>query len=251
MAAAHHLHATPAERNDELIGSRMIAHRLPVVSAFGARTRLNPFADLLLEDVAAIRWLSCLRIDAREDVLEDRFLKPEELVSLAVELPQDPGFADGKHQLLAAAVDQHALEDFIEIERFAWHMLEVPGELAVVRIERDRRAGEQRLVSRFGPAADAHPRLGLRDAPVCFVGIGIITAGDPRFAAGAHQVWKRAPRIAPGLISARDGVKFPKLFAGRRIIGADEAALAAGTARIPSDPAPPLPLMTSGPLVLL
>ena len=108
----------------------MIAHRLPVVSAFGARTGLNPLADLLLEDVAAISRLAGLRIDAGEDVLEDRLLEAEKLVRLAVELPEHAGLADGKHQLLAAAVDQHALEHFVEIQRFAGHVLEIPGEFA-------------------------------------------------------------------------------------------------------------------------
>ncbi len=56
----------------------MIAKGLPVVSPFGAGTRLNPFANLLLEDVAAVPGRACLGINAREDVLVDGFLEAEE-----------------------------------------------------------------------------------------------------------------------------------------------------------------------------
>src|SRR5205085_1387383 len=105
---SHHLHAATAERNNELIGPRMVAHRLPVMSAFGARTGLNPFSDLLLEDVAAISRLARLRIDVREDILKDSFLKREELVRLAIEFPEHAGLANGEDQLLAAAIHQHA-----------------------------------------------------------------------------------------------------------------------------------------------
>ena len=194
-----HLHAALAQRNDELAGSRMVAHGLPVVAAFGAGTGLNPLAGLLLEDVAAIGRLARLRIDPREDVLEDGFLEGEELAGLAVELPQDAGLADGEQQLLAAAVDQHALEHFVQVERFAGHVLEIPGQLAVVGIQRQRRAGEERLVARLGAAAGAHPGLGLRDAPVGQVELGIVAAGDPGVAAGAQQVRQRAPGVAARL----------------------------------------------------
>ena len=42
-----------------------------------------------------------------------------------------------EHHLLAAVIDQHALEDFVQIERFAGHVLEIPGEFAVVGLQRD------------------------------------------------------------------------------------------------------------------
>ena len=40
----------------------------------------------------------------------------------------------------AADVDEHALEDFVEVERLAGNMLEVPRQLAVVDVEGDGRA---------------------------------------------------------------------------------------------------------------
>ena len=74
-----HLHARLAERNDQRRGRRVVAHRLPVVAALGARARLDPLLDLLLDDVGAIGRHAGLRIDAIEDVLKDRFLVAEEL----------------------------------------------------------------------------------------------------------------------------------------------------------------------------
>ena len=51
---AHDLHARLAQRNDQRVGRLVVAHRLPVVPAFGARARLNPLLDLLLDDVGPI-----------------------------------------------------------------------------------------------------------------------------------------------------------------------------------------------------
>src|SRR5207249_1291330 len=49
-----HLHAALAQRNDELAGSGVVTHGLPVVAALRAGTRFYPLADLLLEDVAPV-----------------------------------------------------------------------------------------------------------------------------------------------------------------------------------------------------
>ncbi len=75
---------------------RMIAHRLPVVPAFGARAGLNPDSGALFEDIVAIPDLAGLRIDLVEDVLEHRFVMAEILARLAVELPQNARLADGE-----------------------------------------------------------------------------------------------------------------------------------------------------------
>src|SRR6185369_1318012 len=75
--AAVHLHARLTERNDQGPGLRHVTHRLPVVSAFRARTRIHPLTRLLLEDVWAILRCPGLRVDRLEDVLEDGFLVAE------------------------------------------------------------------------------------------------------------------------------------------------------------------------------
>ena len=64
------------------VGRLVVAHRLPVVAAFGARARLDPLLDLLLDDVVAVGRRAGLRIDLVEDVLEDRLLVAEELAGL-------------------------------------------------------------------------------------------------------------------------------------------------------------------------
>src|SRR5665213_2770149 len=44
--------------------------------------------------------------------------------------------------------------------------------------------------------ADAHPGLGLCGAPIGKVEIGIVTAGDPAFGAGAEQIRQGTPGVA-------------------------------------------------------
>ena len=101
------------------------------------------------------------------------------------------------------------------------------------------------------PRLDRHPRLGLRDAPVGEVEIGIVAAGDPGVAAGARHVGQRAPGIAAGLAGARDGVELPQLLAGLGVVGADEAALLRLKRSQPPRPWITLPLATIGPLELV
>ena len=96
---------------------------------------------------------------------------------------------------------------------------------AIFDAQRDGRRGVERRVATLLPRLDRHPRLGLRDAPVGEIEIGIVAAGDPGVAAGAHAIGHRAPRIAAGLAGARDGVELPQLLAGVRVVGADVAAL--------------------------
>src|SRR5689334_21476341 len=82
--APEHFHAGLAERNDELRRPRVIAHRLPVVPAFGGWTRRDPRLRTLLDDIVAVVNLAGFLIDAVEDVLIDRLLIVEKLAGLAV-----------------------------------------------------------------------------------------------------------------------------------------------------------------------
>src|SRR5262245_27254489 len=111
-----HLHARLAERNDQEVGRRVITHRLPVVAALGARTRLHPALGVLLDDVGPILRHAGLRIDRLEHVLKDRFGVAEELAASAIDLPEDARLADREEHLLIAFVHEHALEYFVEIE---------------------------------------------------------------------------------------------------------------------------------------
>ena len=188
-----------------------------------------------------------LGIDLLEHVLEDGLLVAEELAGLAIDLPQDAGLADREEILLGTDVDEHLLEDLVEVERLAGRVLVVPRERAVADAQRHRRRGVERGVRGLVAAARRHPRLGLRDAPVGEIEIGIVAAGDPRVAAGARHVGDRAPRVAAGLAGARDGVELPQLLAGLRVVGADDAAIVlAGSDRSRADPGSPCRWRRSG-----
>src|SRR5215475_5671261 len=89
-----HLQAALTERDDQLVGRLVIRRRRPIVPAFGARASLHPDAELLLEDVSAIRRTARFRIEALPHVLENRFLVPEVLAGPPTELPQHAVLAD-------------------------------------------------------------------------------------------------------------------------------------------------------------
>ena len=150
---------------------------------------------------------------------------PRYLPGLAIELPQDAVLADREDQVLTAAVDEHALEDDVEVERLAGRVLEVPGELAGVGVEGHGGAGVEPLVEAVHPAAHRHPRFGLRRAPVGEIQIGIVAAGDPRLAAGAIHARERAPGVAARLAVDGHRVEAPQLFPGGGVVAADEALL--------------------------
>jgi hypothetical protein len=100
---------------------------------------------------AAVCQLAGLAVDAREHILEHGLLQAEKFPGLPVELPQDAGLADGEQQLLRAGIHQHPLVHFVEIERFAGHMLVVPVQLAIVRIERQGGVGKSPRSPGFAP----------------------------------------------------------------------------------------------------
>src|SRR5262249_57077922 len=91
----------------------------------------------LLEDVAAVLRSARLGIDRLEHVLEDRLLEGEQLSGAAIELPENPRLADREDHFLVADVDEHTLEHLVEIERLARRVLIMPGERAVLRMQRD------------------------------------------------------------------------------------------------------------------
>ena len=127
------------------------------------------------------------------------FLAAEVLPCPSIQLPKDAPLAGAERQFLIADVDQHALEDFVEIERFARRMLEIPDQLAVFRVQGNGRVRLKRLVQERQLTAQEIPWLRLRDAPLREVEFGIIAARQPRFRAGAIVHWQ----IAPGLSFAR------------------------------------------------
>src|SRR5688572_854985 len=216
--------AALAERDDQRVARAMVAHGLPVVAALGARAAVDPLADFGVDDVLPIARFARLGIELLPDVLEDRLLVSEILARLAIQLPQDAVLAGGEDEGLARGIDAHAFEYDVHVERFTRRVRVVPGELAGLHVERERAAGVERLFARVHAAADRHPRLGLRGAPVGQVEDRVVAAGDPRLAAGTMHGAERAPGLA-GFALGRDGVELPQLLAGGGVVGADEALL--------------------------
>src|SRR3984957_12836119 len=101
-----HRQATLAERDDQTIGPRMVAHGLPIVAAFGAGAGVDPFAQLLLYDVVAVVGLARLWIERIEHVLKYGFLVRDVLAGFAIQLPQNAGLSGRKDKLLAARIHQ-------------------------------------------------------------------------------------------------------------------------------------------------
>ena len=113
----------------------VIAHRLPVVPAFGARARLHPLLDLLLDDVGAVGRHAGLadRCDRRRSGTPFPCSRGT-CRCLRSSFHRMPALPIVNTNFSAADVDEHALEHFVEVERFAGHVLEVPRQLAVVDV---------------------------------------------------------------------------------------------------------------------
>ena len=187
--------------NDELIGSRDDSSSPASCVRLPCSDSLNPLADLLLEDVAAIGRLAGLRIDAREDILKNGFLEPEELARsggrASTGCPALPMENISFWPPLSTSTRSNTSSRSSDSPGTCWKYqasLPLSGLSATVELVNNA------LSPGFGAAADAHPRLGLSDSPVCHVEIGIVTARDPGFASCPHQVRNRAPRIGSRLI---------------------------------------------------
>ena len=192
--------------------------------AAGARgARVYGFVGRFVDDVITVGWFSGLWIELRPDVLEDGFFVAEILSRLPIELPQDSIFSDGEQPVLAARINKNALEDDIQIQRFAGRMLVVPLELAVVGVDGNRRARIKRVA--FGSPRESHPGFGLGSSPECEIENGIITARNPHLRARTIAIRKIAPCVRSRIAGGRDGIKAPQLFAGCRVVGAHETFL--------------------------
>src|SRR5688572_23518481 len=132
------IHARLTERRDQQTARLVIRHRLPVLSAGRARADEDWLVERHLEDVGPVARHARLWIDTVVHVLVDHFLVTEELSRAAIDLPENAGLAGVERHFLIADVDEHTLEDLVEIEGLRGRVLVVPRELASVRIQRDR-----------------------------------------------------------------------------------------------------------------
>src|SRR5678815_2424179 len=188
------------------------------MSTGACRATIDGLPEIFMQNVVAVLRPARLWIKTLPDVLEDGFLVPEVLPGFAIELPEDAVLADGKDEISSTAVDQHALEHDIEIQRLCGSMLEVPRLLAGVHIDRKGGAAEERVI--FRTPRQGHPRLGLRGSPVRQIQHGIIAARNPHLASDAHLVRQVAPGVAAFLAGHGRGVEPPGFLSGRRVVGA-------------------------------
>ena len=112
---------------------------------------------------------------------------------MPVELPEDGVLAGREQPLVIIDIDQHPLEDDVQVEGLARHVLEVPGDLPRARVQGQRRVGVEDVVVGQHPAARRHPRLRLRGADEEEVEVRIVGARNPGVAAA--QVRRD---VAPG-----------------------------------------------------
>ena len=107
--------------------------------------------------------------------------------------------------------------------------LVMPPELPGVAVDRDDRGGIEVVAL---PIVTEIAGRRIADAPVNQIRLGIETAGHPRGAAAARQLFLPGPRLAARLALARDRVEAPHALAGLGIVGVDEPARRDIAARI-------------------
>src|SRR5205823_5330833 len=128
----------------------------------------------------------------------DHLLVAKELAGPPIELPKNSGLSGVEYHFLIADIDQHALEHLIEVERLRRGELVIPRELAIVGIQRDRRARVEQLVGERRAAIEERPGFCLRGAPICEVELRIVAPRDPRLTAASLVHRQLAPRVRIG-----------------------------------------------------
>ena len=191
-------------------GRRVIAHRLPVVAALGARARRHPLARSSARGCRRDR--SARRSSDRSSsktFWKTVSLWPRNLPVLRSSFHRMPALPIVKSDLLGRR-RRRARARTPRRDRATRRARAGSATPACRRSasQRDRRRGVERRVERRVAAARRHPRLGLRDAPVGEVEIGIVAAGDPGLAAGAATSGSLPHVSPPGLAGARDVLNF-------------------------------------------
>ena len=154
-------HAHLVQRIDDHRRLGAVARRLPVVAAVQAGARIHRVVDTGVANVLPVTHAPRLEVDRLEDVLVQHLGQVDEGPRAPVELPEDGVLAGREQPLVIVDVDQHPLEDDVQVERLARHVLEVPGDLPRARVQGERRVGVEGVVVGRHPAARRHPRLRL------------------------------------------------------------------------------------------
>src|SRR5262245_25348408 len=177
------------------VGLRMERHRTPTLEPGRARAEIELDANLR-NLPGAVRHFARMRIDV-DDVLVAEVGRLDERAGLAIELPNDPELSHLEERLTPADVDQDVLEHFIHVHGLARDVLVVPLHFSRVGIKSESGIGIER--GAVGASCRSGPWLGLRGAPIDKVRGRIVTAGNPRVAAGTKRERKVAPRITARL----------------------------------------------------
>ncbi len=148
-------------------------------------------------------------------------VRGDELAGLAIDVPENRQLAHRERRGSAVDVHEHAFEHFIHVVRFAGDVLEVPGHLSRLGIERERAVRVERVAG--GAALKLRPRFRLGGAPVHEVCGWIVAAGHPRIAARSKHQRLVVPGVPAGFSRPGDSGCAPQLLAGLRVVAEDVA----------------------------
>src|SRR5688500_14195170 len=143
----------------------MKTHRVPVLATGRAGTRVNPLADLIVENIVPVARGPVVPIKARPNVLEDGLDVAEIFTAGTVVFPEHAVLSDGEHPLLIAGLDQDALKHDVEIKGLTGRMGVMPHQRSSACVKRKRRARVERGGCALHAAAYGHPRFRLRRSP--------------------------------------------------------------------------------------
>ena len=110
-------HAHLVQRIDDHLRLGAVARRLPVVAAVQAGAGIHRIVDTGVANVLPVTHAPRLDVDRLEDVLVQHLGQVDEGSRAPVELPEDGVLAGREQPLVIIDVDQHPLEDDVQVER--------------------------------------------------------------------------------------------------------------------------------------
>ena len=148
----------------------------------------------------------------------------QELARFAVEDIVE-GVAVGEQDELALLAAHHAFHEHrnlrgVPVVDVVGRELEMPAELAAVRVERQQRIGVQVVAFADFPVP---VRAGVAGSPINEVQLRVVGAGDPGRGGAAFPTVPR-PSLVAGLAGAGHGPETPGALAALRVVGVEEAA---------------------------
>ena len=207
---------TRLDADVEQAGFGIEARRLPVRGAAGGGRNQHAVRRRILRGIGN-RLALCVEILLRPIQRVDERLRQDLLAGGAVQHEEVAVAAGLRHQLARLAVD-HAVEQHRRLHRVPIvHVvrrgLEIPDQLAGVRIERHDRAGVKVVAL---AALLRHHRIRIAGADDVQVQLGIVGAGNPRLPGAVRGGVFIGPGLDARLALARRGPPLPLQRAGLR-----------------------------------